>query len=155
MVQPNTRTYIVCVSNNDASQVALKMACIKAKNHGGKVKVVHVIPPSDMQTLFMIADRLKDEQRSESEGYIQTMCEAAFALTGLMPAVDIREGNVGDEIIKSVKTDSDAVLLVMGMNKGADGDLIEWLSEQMGGKLLIPMMIVPGNLTDEQIQGII
>lgn len=155
MVQPNVRTYVVCVSNNEASKVAVKMACIKAKNHGGQVKVVHVIPPTDGQTLFMVADRLKGELRAESEAYIQAMCEEAFSLTGLMPAVDIRDGDVGEQILKAVKEDENTILMVLGMDKGAHGDLIEWLSEQMGRKLLIPMMIVPGNLTDEQIRGII
>lgn len=153
MVQPHARTYMVCVSNNEASRVAVKMACIKAKNHGGKVKVVHVIPPTDGQTLFMVADRLKEEQRSESEKYIKEMCEAAFALTGLMPEVDIRDGDVGDQILSAI--DENVILMVLGMEKGARGDLIEWLSEQMGSKLFIPMMIVPGNLSDAHMQGII
>lgn len=155
MVQPNVRTYVVCVSNNAASRVAVKIACIKAKNHGGQVKVVHVIPPTDGQTLFMVADRLKNEMRTESEHYIQEMCDAAFSMTGLMPSVDIREGHVGDQILKAASEDDNSILMVFGMEKGANGDLIEWLSEQMGSKIFIPMMIVPGNLTDERIREII
>ena len=131
------------------------MACIKAKNHGGKVKVVHIIPPTDGQTLFMVADRLKDELRTESEKYIQEMCDEAFSLTGLMPSIDIREGIVGENILGAVNEDGNSILLVLGMDKGANGDLIEWISEQMGSKIFTPMMIVPGNLTDAQIQNIV
>ena len=156
MTASNVRTYTVCVRNNEASRVAVKMACIKAKNHGGQVKVVHVIPPTDGQTLFMVADRLKDEQRLESEQYIQEMCDAAYSLTGLMPSIDIREGVVEEEILKAVNDENDnTILMVLGMDKEAHSNLIEQLSEQMGHKLFIPIMIVPGNLTDEQIQGII
>lgn len=156
MVQPNARKYLVCVTDNEESRVALKMACIKAKHHGGKVTVVHVIPPADMQTLFTVADRLKDEQRAEANKFIQGMSDAAFALTGVMPTIDIREGKIGDEILQAAMEDGDYVLMVLGFSEhSGNGALIQWFSGQMGKKLLIPIMIVPGNLTDQQMQSII
>jgi nucleotide-binding universal stress UspA family protein len=156
MVQPNARKYLVCVTDNDESRVALKMACIKAKHHGGKVTVVHVIPPTDGQTLFTVAERLKEEQRSAAETFIKQMCESAFALTGIMPVIDIRDGNVGDEIVCAALEDGDYILMVLGFSESSgSAALMEWLCAQMGKKLLIPIMVVPGNLTDQQMQSII
>lgn len=156
MVQPNARKYLVCVTDNDESRVALKMSCIKAKHHGGKVTVVHVIPPVDMQTPFTVAERLKDEQRAEASKFIQGMCDAAFALTGVMPTIELRDGKIGEEILNSAMSDGDYILMVIGFSENSgNGALIQWLSAQMGKKLLIPIMIVPGNLTDQQMQNII
>lgn len=156
MVQPTSRKYLVCVTDNDESRVALKMSCIKAKHHGGKVTVVHVTPPVDMQTPFNVAERFKEEQRAEAQKFIQAMCDAAFALTGIMPAIDIRDGKIGDEIVNAAMSDGDYILMVLGFSENSgQGDLIQWLSAQMGKKLLIPIMIVPGNLTDQQMQNII
>lgn len=150
------RRYLVSVSNNPHSRVALKLACVKAKHHGGAVTVVHVLPPADMQTLFTVADRLKEEQRAEAEKLLQDMCEEAFALTGIMADVCIKEGNIGEGILATVMEDKDIILLMLGFSENSENaKLIEWLSTQLGNKLQIPMMLVPGNLTDQQIQSII
>ena len=150
------RKYLVCIANNEESRVALKMACIKCKYHGGSVTVVHVIPPADMQTLFTVADRLKEEQRAEAEKFIQAMCEDAFALTGVIPVIDIREGKIADEIVNAALEDSGYMLMVLGFSENsAHKTLVENLCAQMGKKLLIPIMVVPGNLTDQQMQEII
>lgn len=156
MVQQNARKYLVCVTNNEESRVALKMACIKAKHHGGKVTVAHVIPPADMQTPFNVTERLKEEQHAEANKCIQSMCDAAYALTGVMPTIDIRDGEIGEEIINIAMSDGDYILMVLGFSENSGGgELIQWLSSQMGKNLLIPIMVVPGNLTDQQMQNII
>lgn len=156
MSQSSPRRYLVCASNNSASRATLKLACVKAKHHGGSVTVAHAIPPADMQTLFTVADRLKNEQRAEAEKFLSEMCEEAFALTGLMPDISILEGKIGEEIISTAMEDKDIMLLMIGLAEDSGrGKLVEWLSSQIGKKLLVPMMVVPGNLTDEQIQRII
>ena len=33
--------------------------------------------------------------------------------------------------------------------------LASWLAGQLGGKLLTPLLMVPGNLTDEQLQQLV
>lgn len=150
----NQVKFLVCVDESPESLAALHFACIKAKKRGGLVDVLHVLPPADFQTLFSIADKMQEERRQEAENLLQKLADEAHKLTGITISILLREGPVGDEVIAAALEDYDANMLVLGVApKAANrGKLIAWLASQMGDKLLIPMMLVPGNLTEQQME---
>jgi nucleotide-binding universal stress UspA family protein len=145
--------YLVCVDGSDASRIALHFACKKAFKSGGGVEVLHVIPPADMQNLFGVMSKVREEQRQEAEILVKSFSESAFQYAGITPGVQIREGRPGEEIINAALADHNVNMLVIGAStkSGERGKLIGWLAEKLGDRLLVPFMIVPGNLTDLQM----
>ncbi len=145
--------YLVCVSDTPQSRVALKFACLKAQRGGGLVDILHVIPPPDFQTLFNVADRMQQERYEEAKTLLQDVCDEAYNLCGIRPSLLIREGQVGENILQAVHEDPSLDMLVLGASEsGKSNDaLISWLAAQLGEKLPIPLLLVPGNLTDQQI----
>lgn len=146
--------FLVCVDQHEESVAALKFACLKAISRGAIIDIVHVLPPADFQTLGMIADRMSEEQRAEGETLLKKLRDEAQRLYGITPGLILREGSTGDELIRVVEEMQDVSLLIVGTahHMKGRGKLAAWLAQQLGQKLYIPLLMVPGNLNDEQIK---
>ncbi len=149
--------YLVCVSDTAEARVALKLACLKARGSAGLVEMLHVIPPADFQTLSSVADIIREEQRGEAEGFMSRIAEEANAVCGILPRMLIREGQIGEGILAALESDAEIDMLVLGAAENAKGKgtLIAWLAQQLGGKLQVPLLLVPGNLTDQQLLALV
>lgn len=145
--------YLVCVDGREESRMALKLACMKARAYGGQVDLLHVLMPADFQTLGGIADRMREERRAEGEQLLAQLCTEASMTHGITPTPLLREGATGDEIVEAVLADADIGMLVVGTSQDG-GKLAAWLAAQLGGKLSIPLLMVPKNLTDLQLQSL-
>lgn len=150
----NPTKFLVCIDRQEASRVALRFACMKAKKRGGIVDILHVMEPVDNQTLLSVTDAMKEEQHAEAEALITQLCNDAFYHFGIQPNGLIREGKIGEEILKTAKEDEGVNMIVLGVAPKSSnrGKLIAWLSNQFGDRLIMPIMLVPGNLTTEQMQ---
>lgn len=149
--------YLACVDGREESRVALRLACMKAKSRGGSVGILHIIEPVDFQTLGGVAERMREERKLEAEKLLKTLSDEASAAYGITPTPMLREGATGDEIVAASLEDHDVIMLVIGVaqQNNAPGKLAAWLAGQLGSKLFIPLLMVPGNLTDQQLQGLI
>ena len=78
------------------------------------------------------------------------------AQTGAMPALYIREGKITEELIKLIDEEAQISLLVLGAAAEAEGPgpIVSQLIGKMTGRVRVPITIVPGSLTDEQINAI-
>jgi hypothetical protein len=146
---------LVCVDKSPESGVAVKFACAKAAKairRGGIVELLHVMEPADFQGLGSVADKISSDRRKESEKLLNGFSQQAIDEYEVMPRHNIREGNIADEIVNSLKADPTINILMIASTQKGTGKLISWLSSQLGNKIHIPLMIVPGNLNDEQIR---
>lgn len=150
---PSPGKFLVCVDRSGASRVALHFACVKARKRGGFVDMLHVMePPADFQGLAAVAEKMREERRAEAEELMQALAEEA-GKAGITPSILLREGNIGEEVVKAAQEDFDVNMLVLGAApSGSGGKLIAWLAGQLGERLLVPLMLVPGNLTERQIE---
>lgn len=155
--EPQKSRYLVCVDQHEESKVALRLACMKANARGSQVVMVHVIAPADFQTLGAIADRMREERKREGQKLLNDLAEEAFATYGIRPVTALREGSTGDEILETILADVNINIVVIGTTQhGAGrGKLTSWLATQLGSKLLVPLLMVPGNLTDQQLHALI
>lgn len=145
--------FLVCVDDSDVSRIALRFACIKAKKRGFRVEMIHVIPPGDVQALNLVADKMYEEQLEAAEKFMRELAHDAETHLGISPDIVIRNGSVGEEILEQLKSDQEANMLVFGVstNRSSSAKLISWIAGQMGEDLMVPVMLVPGSLTDQQM----
>lgn len=149
--------FLVCVAENEASSVALRIACKKALSRGDGVDILTVVQPMDFQPLFGIGERISDEKREQAEKLLQELASIAHEECGLTPTLHLREGKLGEQIIAAVMEDSDVNMLVIGLmpHSPTGSKLVTWLTERLGDDILVPLLIVPGNLTDQQLEALI
>ncbi len=149
--------FLVCIDDREESKIALRLACMKANARGSRVCMLHVIQPADFQTLGAIADRMREERKAEGQQLLSTLAEEAYATYGVRPDMVLREGSTGDEIIGAAFEDPDVNMIALGVAQVASGrgKLTAWLASQLGSKLYVPLLMVPGNLTDQQLQSLV
>jgi nucleotide-binding universal stress UspA family protein len=149
---------LVCVDTSAEAKAALTLTALKAKRRGDVLEMLHVMEPvADVQSLFSVVDRVREERRAEGEALLQELAQWCQDTAGITPSLQLKEGRVGEVILSTVLEDPDVNLLILGAAHSSDGrgKLLGWLAAQLGDKLLVPLMLVPGNLTEQQINALV
>ena len=147
-------TFLVCVADDGHSEVAARFAALRARNSGGHVVLLHVMQPPEFQHWAAVGELMRQETREEAELLLQGMAAKVTEVTGAAPSTAVREGGIGDEILGHIAENDAINLLVVGAappDQGR-GSLISWLAGQLAGQLNIPLVVVPGSLSDQQLQ---
>ena len=147
-------TFLVCVADDGHSVVAARFAALRARNSGGHVALLHVVQPPEFQHWAAVGELMRQETREEAELLLEAMAAKVTELTGEAPSMAVREGGIGDEILGHIAENEAINLLVVGAappDQGR-GSLISWLAGQLAGQLNIPLVVVPGNLNDQQLE---
>lgn len=154
----SSRRYLVCVDGRKECRVALRLACMKVQARTGQITLLHVVPPVDFQTLGSIADRMRIERLREGEILLADLSSEAQESFGITPTLLLLEGSPGDKIVEIAMNDPNIIILVLGITQqqhSSAGKLSAWLAGQLNGLLLVPLLMVPGNLTDQQLSTLV
>jgi len=150
--QPNV--FLVVVDNSPEMPVALRFASRRAKRTGGRVGLLRVVRKADFQHWAAIGNLMREEARDEAEQLLQEYAAQVTEITGgEMPILYILEGDTKSALLKLIEEDSQIRILVLAAATGrrGPGPLINFLMKKIIGKLRVPVTIVPGGLSDEQI----
>ena len=152
----NPRVFLVVVDESEELQVAVHYAARRAAHTGGRVAMLYVIEPSELQHWVAIENLAREEQREEAEQLMQRLCEEILPIAGAMPIVYIREGPRRDELLALINEDPSISILVLAAGIGPEGPgpLIAYLTGKPAARLRIPITIVPGGLTMEQLDAL-
>ncbi|MEE8352107.1 MAG: universal stress protein [Rhodospirillales bacterium] len=152
---PN-RTLLCVVDNSDELSQAIRFACCRANNVGVKIALLYVIQPAEYQHWVAVGEKMREEAREEAEEMLQVVATSIQTRTGVTPSLYIREGQLEEELIKLLDEEESISLLVLGASTGTDGPgpLVTKLLREMTGKLRVPLTVVPGGLSEEQIDAI-
>jgi nucleotide-binding universal stress UspA family protein len=150
------RVFLVVVDESEELQAALHYAARRAAHTGGRIALLYVIEPSELQHWVAIENLAREERREEAEQLLQRLCEEIAPIAGTMPAVYIREGRRHDELLALIAEEPSISILVLAAGTGPEGPgpLITYLTGQSAARLRIPITIVPGGLTLEQLDAV-
>ena len=152
----SNRTFLVVVDDTEEMELALRFACGRARNTGGRVALLFVVEPTDFQHWMAVGDLMREEARNEGEQLLQKLAARVNELTGMLPILHVREGARREELLKLIDEEPSISILVLGasIDRRGPGPLVEALTGKFVGRLRIPVTIVPGNLSDEDIDAI-
>jgi nucleotide-binding universal stress UspA family protein len=150
------RVFLVVVDDTPELKTAIRYACIRAKKTNGRVAMLHVTAPEDMQEWIGVSRLIKEESRQQAEALMQKMAAEVQNLSGAMPVLYFREGERRDEVMKLIDEEPSISILVLGASTGpkGPGPLVQALTSKFVGKLRVPITIVPGQLTNDDIDHI-
>ena len=154
--QVGERAFLVVVDESPEMRNALRYACRRAKRTGGRVALLYVMPPPEGQTWGGVADLMREEARQEAEQTVARYADVAATMTGQPPAIHIREGKSRDELIKLLNEDHSICVLVLGSSSSGEGPgpLVAAFTGRSGSQLRIPLTIVPGALSEAEVDAI-
>lgn len=149
------RKFLVVLDDSRECLNAMRFAAMRASHTGGGVEILSVIPPDEFNHWIGVADIMRAETRERIEVHYDVFAKWMRDRQGVDPALVIREGEPMNEIIAQIQEDSDIGVLVLGASTGkkGPGPLVTALSKS-AGSLPIPVTIVPGDLTKEQLEAI-
>ena len=150
------RVFLVVVDESPEMRNALRYACRRAKRTGGRVAMLYVMDPPEGQQWGAVVDLMRQEARQQAEEVVARHAEVAVSLTGQPPTIHIREGKSRDELIKLIVEDRSISVLVLGSASGGDGPgpLVTAFAGKLGSQLRVPLTIVPGALSEAEIDAI-
>ena len=149
------RSFLVVVDDTAEMKNALRYACRRAQRSQGRVALVYVIEPVEFQHWLGVGRIMEADARTAAEQRLQALAGEVHALTGTMPMVHIREGKRAEEVMKLIHEDPSISVLVLGTAVGATnpGPLVSYVTSNFK-RLRVPITLVPGELTTEEIDAL-
>jgi nucleotide-binding universal stress UspA family protein len=150
------RVFLVVVDDTEEMRAALRYACGRARHTGGRVALMRVVEPAEFQHFATIGNLMRAEARQEAETLLQRMATEVNEFSGQLPVLYVREGNPREELIKLINEEPQVSILVLAADTGpgGPGPLVTALTGKFVGRLRVPITIVPGHLSNEQIAAI-
>jgi nucleotide-binding universal stress UspA family protein len=150
------RVFLVVVDNTQEMNVALRFACGRARHTNGRVALLYALEPNDFKYWMGVGDLMRQEARDAAEKLLQRHAAKVQEWSGRTPILFLREGSQRDTLLKLIAEEPSISILVLGANpaSGGPGPLVSALTGKMMGKLRIPITVVPGNLSDEDVDAI-
>ena len=150
------RKFLVVVDQTPECMNALRFAARRAAKTKGGVTMLYVIPPEEFQHWLGVAEVMRREAREAAEARLSALAEEVRTLSGVMPEFAIREGEVDAQVLAHIDEDDEIRILVLGAAPDSEGPgpLVSALVGKRGGRMPIPVTVVPGGLGDAEIDEI-
>jgi len=150
------RVFLVVVDETAEHRLAVHYAARRAAHTGGRLALLHVIEPVEVQHWLSVQELAREERREAAEQLMQRLCDEVLPVAGTVPVVYIREGRPQDELVALINEEPSISILVLaaGTSQAGPGPLVSHLTGKAAARLRIPITIVPGGLTLEQIDAL-
>jgi nucleotide-binding universal stress UspA family protein len=147
------RKFLIILDDTPEMLNAMRYAAIRASKTGGGVEMLAVVSPAEFQAFMGVADVMRAEAREKIEAHFQIFKDRMEKREGLTPTLAIREGDVVESVLAHIQSDPEIAVLVLGAgtDKGGPGPLISALTGRRLAELRVPITIVPGSMTKEDI----
>jgi nucleotide-binding universal stress UspA family protein len=145
------RVYLVVIDESQEAHSALRFAARRAVDTQGAVHILALVPKQDFSAFGAIQATIEEEARDRAEVMANSAAGELMSESGLLPQIAVREGDGKAVINDYLKEHDEVAALVLGAAaEGDPGPLVSHFSA-CAGTLPCPLFIVPGGLSDEEI----
>lgn len=151
------RKVLVVVDDTPECDRAVYYASRRAAHTTSKLVLFAAVPiEASNQQWLGVGDLMKQEGHEEADRLLDHFSAFARNLAGIDPERVVREGAVTDEVLRLIDEDEDIGLLVLasGTDKEGPGPLVSSLGGVSSATFPIPITIVPGHLSDGELDGL-
>ena len=145
------RKFLVVIDETPECDRALTFAAFRVKRTGGTVVLMSIIEPPGFVGLG-VEDVLRAEAVEEAERNLDVRLARLKDIGDVKVESVIREGDAAEQIERVIREDRDIAILALAASTSADGPgpLVLHFANRAHA-LPIPLTIVPGRMTDEEI----
>jgi nucleotide-binding universal stress UspA family protein len=151
------RKFLVVVDETPECESALAFAASRAQRTKGQLALLYVIEPGvEFQHWMGIEEIAREEGLNKAKAVFRLFGRKlkGMGFEQLEPEEIVREGMKSEEIPKLIEEDEDIGVLVLGASKdpSGPGPLVTNLAGgRLAGTFPVPITVVPGHLTTEEI----
>jgi len=145
------RVYLVIMDETEEARIALRFASRRAAKTKGTVHILALVPQQDFVAFGGVQATIEEEARDRAEVLATSAAGSLLSEGGQMPTIAVRQGE-GEKVIRDYLAEhAEVAALVLGSaREGNPGPLVTYFSH-VSGALPCPVFIVPGGLSDEDI----
>jgi nucleotide-binding universal stress UspA family protein len=150
------RKFLAVIDDSPECSRAVVYAARRAERTSGALTLLYVIEPSGFQHWLGVENIMRAEAMEEAETTLARFADLARRHSSVEPELVIREGTRAEQVNQLIAEDEDIAILVLaaGMDKEGPGPLVSSIAGRLAATFPVPITIVPGALTDEDIAAI-
>ncbi len=148
--------YLVVIDDSVECDRAIYYASRRAARNNASVIMLRVIETKDRHQQWLgVADIMRAEAHEEANAALDRAAGRANGVAGITAERAIREGELAQAILNLIEEDEDIATLILAANSGPEGPgpLVSSLHKTIG-QYPVPVGIVPGSLTDEELDAL-
>ena len=148
--------WLVVIDDTPECDRAVYFAARRAARVGAGLIMLRVIETQDRNQQWLgVADIMRAEAQDEATAILNKYSTRANGVAGVTAERSIREGKTAEEILNLIEEDEDIAILVLAAGTGKDGPGPLVASFALtAGEYPIPVALVPGHLSDEEIDAL-
>lgn len=153
------RKFLIVVDESAEVESALYYVASRIAHSSGSVVMLFIIEPQEFQQWVGVRQMQLEEETAKAKALFR-LFRRKLALAGFENVATeeiIREGDKAGEIVRLIDEDEDIAILVLGASTDAKGPgpLVSALATgKVAGTFPIPITVVPGNLSLEDIKAL-
>ena len=147
------KKFLVVVDDSDELKNAIYFAVNRAIHTEGKLSLLYIVDPAIDAQWARIENLIEQEATSEAKKICRGWSQKIKKRFNIESEIIIKIGDRTEELLKLVKEDSNIRFLVLASsaNNENPGPLITSLTGKKIKDLSIPIVIVPGSLSEKDI----
>jgi nucleotide-binding universal stress UspA family protein len=148
--------FLVIVDETPECERAIRFAARRVTRTGAILLMLGVVTPPDNFEWLGVGDAMRAEAEEEAQERLEAAAALARAAAGVDPEQAVRVGDKSEAILDLINEDEDISFLVLAaaVGKEGPGPLVSNLAGKAASTFPVPVVIVPGSLTDEEIDAL-
>ncbi len=151
------RKFLVVVDETPECDRAVYYAGRRAARTQGALVLLAVLELDGANQQWLgVADLMRAEAEDEARMRLDKFTARARQVADVSAECVIRTGNKADAIAALIAEDRDIAILVLGAGTGKEGPgpLVSQLAGSYAARFPVPVTIVPGSLSDEELDAV-
>ncbi len=147
------RKFLVVVDETQECDRAIVYAAHRAEHTQGGLVLLYVIDDQDFRGFIGVEQMMRQEARQAADLTLAKAAARARSVAKVEPELVVSEGVRATEVQKLIERDEDVAVLVLaaGTSSEGPGPLVTAIAGRSSASFPVPITIVPGNLTDDEI----
>lgn len=151
------RKFLVVVDDTPECDRAVYYASRRAAGTSGGLVLLGVLELEGVNQQWLgVADLMRAEAQEQMQARLQKFSARARQVAGIAAEEVIREGSKAEAIFSLIAEDRDLAILVLAAGTGSEGPgpLVTSLIAAHAARFPVPITIVPGALSDEELDAL-
>lgn len=146
--------FLVVIDESDECGRAVRFAARRVLHTGAQLLLLSVTDKSDFQHWLGVGDIMQEEADDRAQRLIDQFADTCREIGVASVESKIRTGKKAEQILRLIEEDLDISFLVLAAGAGADGPgpLVSMLASRAA--FPIPVVVVPGQLGDAEIDAL-